>query len=253
MHHPPRLLGQPRYQYQQLGSTNQRAGELLSAGAIEGTTVIAETQTQGRGQRGHIWESGRGGIYLSVILRPQLKVEYLLQITFWSAWGICWALRRQGIPVQLKWPNDLVIGERKLGGLLTEARIQGDRLVGAVVGVGLNGCNQVPNSAVTLAKYQAFDYEQTCLTLLQGLEVGYLIWQRRGFERIATYYQRWWINRGQVTPQGLVQGIDSWGRVQVGDAWFYPGQVQLGYGSNHRALQLEQDAAEGERQYTGKD
>jgi BirA family transcriptional regulator, biotin operon repressor / biotin---[acetyl-CoA-carboxylase] ligase len=222
--------------YEELDSTNTRALTLLSQGALEGTTVIARSQTAGRGQRGHTWESTRGGIYLSVILKPTLPLPHLLQITLWSAWGVCWALRRQGIPVQLKWPNDLVVGSQKLGGLLTETKIQGDHLLGAVVGVGINGANLVPDTATTLAALQAhFDYETSLYSVQLGLDVGYRIWQRRGFGAIAQHYRRWWMNMGQNTPQGIVSGIDALGRVQLqqdnGDQYFYPGQIQLGYTS----------------------
>ncbi|WP_218081619.1 biotin--[acetyl-CoA-carboxylase] ligase [Anthocerotibacter panamensis] len=233
-HRKPQTLGYPLFTYPVLDSTNTRALELLSSGAPEGTTVLAHTQTAGRGQRGHTWDSSDGGVYLSVLLRPALQTQYLLQITLWSAWGVAWALRRQGIPVQLKWPNDLVVGGRKLGGMLTETRIQGSTLLGAVVGVGVNGSNQVPATAITLTELGDFDYTETCATVLLGLEVGYRLWQRRGFERIRNHYLRWWINQRQNVAEGTVTSIDALGRVEIlnpsGEpVFYYPGQVQLGY------------------------
>ncbi len=228
-----RLLGQPLEIYEAITSTNTRALELLQQGASEGTTVLTYRQTQGRGQRGHLWESADGGIYLSVILRPQLATEQLLQITLWSAWGVCWALRRQGLPVLLKWPNDLVCHGKKLGGLLTETHIQGMTLQGAVVGVGLNGHNQAPAMGITLAELLPnYSYDATYIHVLQGLEVGYRLWQKYGFERIARYYNCWWLNHGQQLPEGMVTGIDALGRLCVvaeTTTYYYPGQIQLGY------------------------
>ncbi|WP_287127895.1 biotin--[acetyl-CoA-carboxylase] ligase [Candidatus Cyanaurora vandensis] len=220
-------LGEPLYTYTTLDSTNQRALMLLGDGASEGTTVLAQSQTQGRGQRGHTWVSTPGGIYLSVILKPQLAPAHLLQVTFWSAWGVCWALRRRGIPARLKWPNDLMVAGRKLGGVLTESRVQGNLVMGCVVGVGLNGNNQVPTTAITLQELGSFDYERDYQLVLRGLTVGYQLWQRHGFARICTYYRRWWVNWGQQVPEGVITDLDELGRVGVSGVYYYPGQIQL--------------------------
>lgn len=216
--------------FDEVDSTNLQALALLKAGAPAGTTVIARRQTQGRGQRGHTWLSSEGGIYLSQIIRPDVPTDQLLQITLWSAWGVCFALRRRGVPVSLKWPNDLVVGGRKLGGLLTETQVQGDRLLGCVVGVGVNGANQVPDTGIRLADLGGFDWDREVARVRMGLAVGYGLWQRRGFAQIQAYYRRWWVNRGQQLVQGTVTDIDAWGRVKVGESYYYPGQIQLGYG-----------------------
>ncbi|MFM6456331.1 MAG: biotin--[acetyl-CoA-carboxylase] ligase, partial [Planktothrix sp.] len=103
-----------------LVSTNQTAWELLEQGEPAGTVVIAGQQTAGRGQWGRQWQSNQGGLFLSKIVEFKLPVAKQAQFTLCSAWGIATILRDRGCPVQLKWPNDLILNQKKLGGILTE-------------------------------------------------------------------------------------------------------------------------------------
>lgn len=224
-------FGHILYPYATLPSTNTLALQLLAKGTPEGTVVLAHQQSAGRGQHGHQWNSTVGGIYLSVVLYPQLAIEKLLQITLWSAWGVCWSLRRQGLPVHLKWPNDLLCEGKKIGGILVETKLQGSQLQGVVIGVGINGCNQIPETATNLSRYQKeFDYDTSTARILLGLEVGYRLWQRWSFSQLQRHYYRWWLNYGQDTPLGRVLGIDEWGRLCLdGGQRYYPGEIQLAY------------------------
>lgn len=148
--HPQKL---PLHIFETLASTNQTLWELLNQGATTGTVVIAAQQTAGRGQWGRQWQSTRGGLYLSVALAPNLPASNSAQLTMCSAWGIATALRVYNIPVFLKWPNDLMLLGRKLGGILTETRVQQGQITKAVVGVGINWSNCVPETGINL---QAF-------------------------------------------------------------------------------------------------
>ena len=121
------------------GSTNDDARRLAAEGAPEGTVVVAERQTAGRGRLGRAWESPkRLGLYLSVVLRPTDPPERLGRYAIAAAVGVCAACRElAGDAVVLKWPNDLLAGGRKLGGILSELR-QGKSGTDLVVGIGLN-------------------------------------------------------------------------------------------------------------------
>jgi BirA family biotin operon repressor/biotin-[acetyl-CoA-carboxylase] ligase len=129
-----------------IGSTMDRLHQLAAAGAPAGTAVVAEEQTGGRGSRGRAWHAPVGGLWLSVLYRPDSPAgtELLsLRLGLAAADGLEDAL--PGLRIALKWPNDLMLGERKLGGILCEARWQGSR-GWIVAGVGLNVANPIPAS-----------------------------------------------------------------------------------------------------------
>ena len=145
----PSLKGlRPKFKvraFDTLASTNQTLWEMAGQGAQAGTVVLARQQTAGRGQRGKCWVSAPGGIYMSVLLEPDWDSAAAPLLTFTSSWVIATLLRRWHLPVDIKWPNDLVVKAHdapwqllKLGGILTESRTEGTRLSQAVVGVGLN-------------------------------------------------------------------------------------------------------------------
>lgn len=128
------------------GSTNDDVMELGRAGAPAGTAVAAHEQTLGRGRRGHIWGSPEGGLYLSVLLRPQVPMHYLMGLSAVCALGALDALRSLGATrAALKWPNDVIVPEedtapgaaRKLAGILVEANT-GEAGMFAVCGIGVN-------------------------------------------------------------------------------------------------------------------
>ena len=138
-----RLGGFQRLRFRaETDSTNDVALALALAGEPHGTSVLADVQHAGRGRRGHDWFSPAGaGLYLSIIVRPAAARGGTPLVTLAAGVAVAQAVRVvSALPVELKWPNDLVIGRpwRKLGGLLCEAVGAGPRLDAVVVGVGLN-------------------------------------------------------------------------------------------------------------------
>lgn len=129
-----------------IDSTNLRAKALAAAGAPHGTVVIADGQTAGRGRLGRSFQSPAGdGIYLSLILRPQCPPSELMHLTCAAAVAACDAIAQAtGYRPQIKWINDLVGGQKKLAGILTELSV--DNATGnvryAVVGIGINCCQR---------------------------------------------------------------------------------------------------------------
>ena len=139
----PRLAGFARLRYfAEVDSTNDVALALCNSGAPAGTSVLADVQRAGRGRRGRTWFSPPGaGLYLSVIVRLGDSSRTLSLLTL--AAGVCAAdavAATTGLPLELKWPNDLVSGRpwRKLGGLLCEAAGPGPHVGAVVVGIGIN-------------------------------------------------------------------------------------------------------------------
>jgi BirA family biotin operon repressor/biotin-[acetyl-CoA-carboxylase] ligase len=134
-----RLTG-PVHYFEGLASTNDLAKELAAKEAPEGTLVVAESQSRGRGRLGRQWDSPPGvGLYVSLLLRPPLPPSEMPQITLTTAVAVARALKRvTGVAPGIKWPNDLLLGGKKLGGILTEMETESDQIRYLVVGLGLN-------------------------------------------------------------------------------------------------------------------
>ncbi len=123
-----------------IGSTNTAAAGLAAKGQRHGTVIIADSQTEGRGRRGRTWASPAGkNLYLSVIVRPGIPPRDASILTLMSAVACSSSIRRlSSVPVSIKWPNDLMAGDKKIGGILTEMKADADSIDYAVIGVGIN-------------------------------------------------------------------------------------------------------------------
>lgn len=131
-------LGRERAELDECGSTNDEALARARAGAPHGAIVIARRQTAGRGREGRAWASPDGGLYLSIVLRPELPLADVPPLTLAIGVGACDAARAFGAPAELKWPNDLYVRGRKLAGVLVDAQSQGGALESAIAGIGVN-------------------------------------------------------------------------------------------------------------------
>lgn len=161
LHLKARWLGCQRIDLESCGSTNDEAARLARAGARHGTVVIAERQTSGRGRDGRAWQSPPGGLYLSAIVRPPLPIVDVPPMTLAIGIGLCDAIRFAGAACSLKWPNDVLVGGKKLAGVLVEAQSQGNKLESVVVGIGINLDGELPGevaaTAITLAEAAGTD------------------------------------------------------------------------------------------------
>jgi BirA family biotin operon repressor/biotin-[acetyl-CoA-carboxylase] ligase len=164
------------------------------------------------------------------------------------AWGIATALRDRGIPVLLKWPNDLLLLGRKLGGILTETRIHQGQITKAIVGVGINWNNPVPETGINLQSF--FKHQQTppitCLEMLaaitiQGILSGYQHCSPSGIEIVLPSYLELLSSRGRTIVvdgcPGVVVGVSPTGDLRVrvqslaakSEICLKPGTISLGY------------------------
>lgn len=139
---PTGMADRPLHCFEEIDSTNTYLKKLAITGAPHGTAAVADSQTAGRGRMDRVFQSPKGkGIYLSVLLRPQLPPQKLLPVTALCGVGVCRAVEKVcGVSPQLKWPNDPVVNGKKLCGVLTEMALEGEtgRLQYLVLGVGLN-------------------------------------------------------------------------------------------------------------------
>ncbi len=201
----PASLGQ-LYLHEIVASTNTVLLDQLEAGAPIGSVAIAAQQTAGRGQWGRTWVSSPGGLYLSMAIAPNLPADQSARLTLASAWGIATLLRQHQLPLQLKWPNDLYLLGKKLGGILTETAIQQGQIHRAVVGVGINWVNETPETAIALnhpsiqmSPPLAF-LEELAALVVNGITNGQRSLQHSGISEIASDYRQWLY---QSLPPGL--------------------------------------------------
>ncbi len=170
-------------------STNLQAKKAAELGEPEGTIVVADEQTAGRGRRGRDWDSVHGtGIYMSILLRPQTDPDKVSCLTLLAALAVSDVLREDcGVQVQIKWPNDIVIGGKKLCGILTEMSSEEGYINRVVVGIGIN------------ANMESFPEELQSKATSVFLETGQKI-DRAGLtaavaERFGGYYLTYMKNR----------------------------------------------------------
>src|SRR5262249_971690 len=135
-----RHLGSKLHHFAEIDSTNAYARCLAEQGANEGEVVVAEAQTRGRGRLGRSWISPPFvNLYFSVILRPQLVPVHAPQITLMAAVALAdTVVSVINTPPTIKWPNDILVGGKKLGGVLTESSCNSERIEFVILGIGVN-------------------------------------------------------------------------------------------------------------------
>jgi len=135
-----RRFGRPAYRFETLDTTMREAGERAEQGAPEGAIVTAEQQTAGRGRLGRSWFSQKGaGLYFSLILRPPVRAADSPVLTLAAGLGVARGVGEAcGVQCDLRWPNDVLLNEKKCAGVLVELSAGGDRVRHVIVGVGVN-------------------------------------------------------------------------------------------------------------------
>ena len=170
------------HHYFRIGSTNVAAMEAAAAGEPEGSVFFAEQQTAGRGRGGNTWESAPSdGIYCSVVLRPQLSPADALLLSLIAGIAVAEAVEQTtGLHPDLRWPNDVLLEERKFCGILTEMNAEATRVRYVVVGIGIN-VNQASFSAelepiatsLRIASGHEWSRVQLAAALLKSLDSWY--------------------------------------------------------------------------------
>ena len=217
-------LGSPIHVHETLPSTMDEAHRLAAEGAKEGTLVVALQQAHGRGRLGRVWESPEGGVYASIILRPRRSPGESPQLALVTGLAAGETIRdTAGLYPSIRWPNDLLLDGKKVGGILTEAR---DRSV--VVGVGINvGAepSRLPEGGTSLAAAGAAHVSREAIItrLCWRLSTWYDIWTQGGFPAVREALRPWIGHFGQPVSiaagterfEGVASDIDERGRLVV--------------------------------------
>ena len=251
----PRLrterLGRNLFHFYSVDSTNAFALRLLGRGrpVPDGTLVLAESQTAGRGRMGRTWHSEpESGLYLSLVLRPAISPAYAPLFTLGCAVALHDAVERIArVDVDIKWPNDLLAGGRKIAGILAEIHADSDRIHFLVIGVGLNVNHaalpeELSNRATSLrlASGRPHSRLEILVDFLEQFEGLIDRFQARGPEVIVEDWtrrssfamgRRVTIADGLRTVEGTTTGLNSYGALRVE---IHPGRVEELYSGEVR-------------------
>jgi len=187
-------LGKNFFHWESLASTNTQARLLAQTTGCHGDVVVCEQQTQGRGRRGRGWLSMPGGLFFSILLRPNVPSHRAPELTLVAAVAVAKAIRELGIEVWIKWPNDLLVNEKKLVGILTELIADEGKTQGVVVGIGVNVNSteedfpeDLKPTATSLAvvSKKRLSKAYVLAVLLQHLETWFDVYASSGFAPIT--------------------------------------------------------------------
>ncbi len=221
------MIGKNIHYFKETESTNILARDM--AGSVdEGTVVIAESQTEGRGRMGRKWISPEGGIWLSVVLKPRMQPLHAPRITLLAGVAVAKTIRSYELLAKIKWPNDVLINGKKVCGILTEIGAEMDSIQYVVVGVGIDANvdtetfpEDFRDSSTSLKNELGHDIDRVEFVqrLLSELEFLYLKFQKEGFLSIMEEWRSMSATIGEwvkITTQtraiyGEAIGVDSEG------------------------------------------
>ena len=227
---PVRLLAET-------GSTNAVAIDLAKDSSPAYTVVAAESQSEGRGRLGRNWQSPAGtGLYFSIIMRPDLAPEDLPKITLMAGLAVCLAVEKvTNLALLLKWPNDLLLGGRKLGGILAETVQSHGQRTAVVLGIGLNVNSpmtafpaELQDKVTSLLIHTGREYRRSELLTSIVTEVKELVsrFERDGFTDILNEWRQRdatlgrelaWVTQSGEVVRGISLGPDDNGQLLIRD------------------------------------
>lgn len=212
-------------------STNNELKRLAALDEESGTVVVSEVQTSGRGRFGRQWESDKGGLYFSFLLRTDLPPSNIASITLAAGYAVCLAVREYtGLDARIKWPNDIIVENRKICGILTEMAAQSDRLDYIITGIGINVNNTVFHDEIKNKASSVFletnqntdksDFFRTVLTYLDRVISSFLISisidDMDNFKKLcATLGREVSVKRGESILTGTAKDITPFGELVI--------------------------------------
>ena len=244
-------LGRQIHYEESVPSTQKIALQMSFDGAPEGTIVIAEEQTSGRGRMNREWYSAKfSGIWMSIILRPDLLPKDAPQLTLITAVAIVQAIEEvTTLHPQIKWPNDLLVNGKKVTGILTELQAESDRINSVIIGIGMN-VNQESNSfpdeiesiatSLFIESGKKVNRAKLIQAVLTKLEYLYELYLREGFYPIKLLWESYAISIGKkinarmlketikgkalgITDDGVLMLEDDYGKVH----YIYSADIEL--------------------------
>lgn len=222
-----RTLGRTIKLYDEVDSTQNIAHELVRNGAGEGTLVIAEQQTKGRGRMGRNWLSPKGkGIWMSVVLKPEIPLPFTPQLTLLVAVALCRTIRKLTPEVGIKWPNDLLVRGKKISGILLESSAEDERLNYVIVGVGISANlkeEDYPDdlrekaTSLLIETGEPIDRAALVCDFLLQLEDLYELYSDQGFAPIRLLWEALTVTLQRKVTIQTAQGLEEGTAVAIDD------------------------------------
>lgn len=213
------LIGKKIFCYRNIGSTNEQAKIFANKGFKEGTVIISESQTDGRGRLGRKWESDRDvGIYMSIILKPNISIENISQITLLAGIAVCNAIQKEtNLKPMLKWPNDIIINSKKVCGILTELNAETNKINYLVTGIGVNINNTYFDSTIKdkasslfLESKSIYSRRNIVVSILSEFEIVYEKFKLNTFNYFVNYYKSICLNLNRkviaISQNNIISG-----------------------------------------------
>lgn len=228
----PLIIGRPTITFDTIDSTNDYAILLLSNSTPnEGTVIWSHYQSKGRGQIGSNWSAEAGkNLLMSVILQPRFLMAYQqFTLNILASLAVSAALKTLGVITQIKWPNDIYVGQKKICGILIQNILQGKSIKNAVIGIGLN-VNQeefdplLPNpTSLRISTKEVYDIEKIKACICQYLQEYYHRLKEDGFEVLKKEYLDLLYLKDQASKyvvegqdvKGIIRGISDLGKLQI--------------------------------------
>ncbi|MBA4536105.1 biotin--[acetyl-CoA-carboxylase] ligase [Bacillus aquiflavi] len=216
-----KLLGSLIHYEETVDSTQKIAQKLAYKGVPEGTVIVAEEQLKGRGRLARNWHSAKStGIWMSIILRPNIPIPKAPQLTLITAVAAVQAIEEvSGIRAHIKWPNDILINGKKLAGILTELQAEADRIFSIIIGIGINANQKAEDfpeelrsiaTSIFLEKGEPIKRAELIKVFLSKLETLYLLYLEKGFHPIKLLWESYAISIGKQiiarTLSGSIKG-----------------------------------------------
>lgn len=209
--------------FYEVDSTNDVAKQFAVHGAPEGTVVISEIQRKGRGRKGREWFSPKGGVWMSIVVRPKVTPSQAAPLTLITGLAVAKTLSHlYSLECRLKWPNDVLINEKKVCGVLTEISAEIDRINYVIIGIGINANinadsfpDEFRNSATTLKNElnREILLDELVKGLLGEFEKLYKIFQKQGFSKLKEEWKKFASTIGRkvriITDSRTIEGIAS--------------------------------------------
>lgn len=207
-----KFIGRPTLHFDEVASTINQV-MLRADKADEGLVVVAEKQLEGRGRFSRHWASPAGGIWTSILLKPKCPPTEAARLNIIASLAIAVSIEEVAkIKAQIKWPNDILVKERKVAGILTEMVAELDKINYAVLSFGVNVNNSLPaelqGQAISLRQATSHQVDRHILfaAILNKIEDYYIEWQTKGFDFILDSWRQYCSTLGQIVE---VKGLNK--------------------------------------------
>lgn len=211
------FIGQNIVYYDTVDSTQKIAHELSQKSAEEGTLVVADEQTGGRGRMARVWYSPKGtGIWMSIILRPNIPLQKTPQLTLLTAVALVEGIEEvTGLSPTIKWPNDILINGKKAVGILTELEAEADQVHSVIIGIGINVNQQIDefpeairNTATSIAIEKGEKIHRALIIqkFLERFEKWYTTYLEHGFKPIKLLWESYSISLNKTIHARTLSG-----------------------------------------------